>query len=705
MLNRCGGAVLALLGGCLVAGEADACGCFAPPVPANAEDAFAVNQQAEQIIFEVQEDTISAHVRIFYQGDPAEFAWLLPMPSVPDLELSNGLLFGLIDQQSAPQFRDETVNICPQQKYYCQTHDPCYEDELDADEGFFADAGLAFDDSESTDEAPGRAPAVEVLARQQIGSYDTITFAADEADAAIDWLNDNGFIVNETMSPYMQPYLDMEMVFIASRLVPGADLDEIRPLRLTYEAQAPSIPLQLTAIAAEPHMTVTAFIYANEEYDPAFLPLTEIPEENLMAQGRNNYPMVLARAVDDAGGNAFVKEYVGRGPEFRENSGCCEDSEDDWCGVGDDGLCQCPQSEFDLEDCAEEEELVEAATMARELSETYDTMTRLTTRVSPDEMTFNPEFEPATDALGSTRLFLTQTDYSLSRCESDIVDQDAYQEVVDSMACGAVYCDYGECVITEQGPACECEDGFAARAFLDSDGATSVTCVPEINTVDFAAGGLELPDACRDSMVADGECVDVGGFPAFVCDDGFAAAWGPEIGGTRDVLCSPVMLRTEGPGASNPSPALQDLDVCAPPPPSCAAGGWLVEREVSIEGVQCADPPDESWFEEPPAPDCSDEEEPTETDTAPASRPDVYLAEDDEGEPVEVEGDDEVDTTRPRPTLIEPEPTKAGGGGGDDGCSVVVAGASSTSGVGWALLAIVGVFELSRRRSAGSRRV
>src|SRR5690606_5006244 len=80
-------------------------------------------------------------------------------------------------------------------------------------------------------------PPVIVLAEEQIGAYDTIVFDADEADRAVQWLNDNGFIINETMSPYMQPFLDAGMVFVATRLVPGANLDEIRPLKLSYDAE------------------------------------------------------------------------------------------------------------------------------------------------------------------------------------------------------------------------------------------------------------------------------------------------------------------------------------------------------------------------------------------------------------------------------------------------------------------------------------
>ncbi len=96
----CGAAFLPLL---TAADDAHACGCFSPPIPQPAEVNFAVNQQAEQIIFEVDEGVVTAHVLIRYAGDPESFGWLLPVPSVPDIQLSNSAIFGLVDQQTQPK--------------------------------------------------------------------------------------------------------------------------------------------------------------------------------------------------------------------------------------------------------------------------------------------------------------------------------------------------------------------------------------------------------------------------------------------------------------------------------------------------------------------------------------------------------------------------------------------------------------------------
>src|SRR5690606_18867895 len=120
-----------------------------------------------------------------------------------------------------------------------------------------------------------------------------------------------------------------------------------------------------------------------------------------------------------------------------------------------------PGTDFDASDCAEAEELGEAINTARELSETYSTLTRLTTRVSPEEMVFNPEFSPSRDPIGGFRLSLRGTEYSLAACEAQVVDTEEYETIRDLHdGCADLYCDYGECALTAFGAGCACGEGF-----------------------------------------------------------------------------------------------------------------------------------------------------------------------------------------------------------------------------------------------------
>ncbi len=682
---------------------AHACGCFSPPVPQPADTDFAVNQQSEVIIFEVEQGnpillepaTVTAHVMIKYAGDPAQFAWLVPVPNVPDLELSEAGVFGWLDSETTPGVGARNVDLCPPQQYRCEVHPPpfCPSPNMGAPNagGLPAtptDPGISDGDFAASDPGGGAPPDVMVFKREQIGSYDTVVFGAGDAQGTIDWLNDEGFIVNDTMTPFMQPYLDAGMVFVASKLVPGADVDEIRPLKMRYIGTDPMVPLQLTAVAAEPHLTVTSFIFGNGLYEPVGHPMVEIPIDEITTfANRNNYPMLLSRVADEAGGDGFVREYAGAPPVYQldDPNGCCS-AGFDLCFVEQNGVCECPNTDIDAVDCAADEELTRTLDLIDQLSTSYTSLTRLTLRISPEEMTFDPVFSLGNSG-GTPPTSLVGEAYQLSRCGGDVIDQERFEEISAVMACATTYCGNGRCAGAGNSAGCICDDGHVARAFTDLDGRPSVTCVPEQPMVDFSAGGLEVADVCTAvGTVEMGDCVDVGGFPAMVCPvDTVAVA--VDAGGQAVPECLPIVAELADPGGLNSSVELQELEVCAPAPPSCpAATGWLEEIEgLENLGVQCESSiPDSSWFEVPAEPTCADADRMRDVPTL-----NMPMETTDERPDTEVlPGDDDDDR-------VDPGDDVAGGStkGSSGLCAV---GGKSMPAAAWSLLLLGAV--LARRR-------
>ncbi|RMG94941.1 MAG: DUF2330 domain-containing protein [Deltaproteobacteria bacterium] len=588
---------------------ADACGCLSPPVVTEGD--YAVNQSAEQIIFEVGESTVTAHVLIRYQGDPAQFAWIVPVPNQPQLDLSETLAFGLLESATRPSVDPSVDNVCPGAAYRCAYHDdPCYP----GDSGDWGTGGgfvgPQFDAGQGGGEDPD---GVDVLDMQVVGDYETVTFAASDAALAVQWLQDNGFVVNDTMTPYMQPYIDAGMVFVAAKLVAGAGLDAIKPLKMTYQGTTPMIPLQLTAVATEPHLTVTAYIYSKTYfYEPIDHPVTDIDPTRLTVDpsGRINYPMVLARTIDDAGRDAFVIEYAGSPPNGNprpddDPSGCCS-SDSDICNLASNGQCECPASAFDMADCAEIPGLVEGAELLASLQADYFYATRLTTRLSAEEMTFDPAFQPAPNREPVIHTFSASRKV-LEGCEADVLDTAAAGYVDAIEACSAVYCDHGTCVATEDGPGCACDAGYVARAFVDLDGKPSVTCVPSTPPV-ILDKDVDLPDPCAGVDCGPGaSCVDLGGFAACACGGAFGAVAPGEANGPLVPTCKPITATAGSPGAEDFSAARAAIPVCFAEPPTCGTDGWLeplAASELPANGVFCnGSMPDPEDLVPPPAPD------------------------------------------------------------------------------------------------------
>lgn len=613
---------------------ADACGCFSPPIPMPGAVDFAVNQQAEQIIFEVEPDGehIVAHVLIRYAGDPTQFAWLVPVPSVPELELSFAETFGLIDAQTKPNVDVYTENICPAPLYHCRQHPM---PSCPGTNGGFAGAGGAAGTFASAPGGTGGAggmgggsvdaPAVTVYSREQIGAYDTIVFGAGDAQAAVDWLQNEGFIVNDTTSPYMEPYLAENMLFVAAKLVPGSDVDEIRPLRMRYEGDEPMIPLQLTAVATEPNLTVTAYIYGSTAFvpqDQTLLTSDDIPSDAIAATPsnvllRNNYPMVLSRLFDEEGGRAFMLEYASMSPRFEPTplpfgvgaaNDCCAAAEMgfDTCGVIGDGECQCPLGLADEPDCADKPTLVGGVRLVEELASKYPRMTRITTRMSAEEMTFDPMFEADATVQTTPRLALSAALSSLSGCEQDVLEDEELASLQAVQDCATVYCGRGRCAATSAGVGCACDAGYVARRYTDLDGEPSITCVPDEAPVDLAAGGLVIPDICGTlSSEESASCVNLAGFAGMRCAAGEAAVLG---GSVIAPSCGAITQDSGHSGARNFSTGFKDIGICAPRPPLCDARfGWLevtgaTQREsVETCATSMADP---SWLVVPPVPTC-----------------------------------------------------------------------------------------------------
>jgi hypothetical protein len=80
-----------------------------------------VDQAAERIVFAWAEDVecpdqglITVEVQISYTGDADDFAWVVPVPDVPELFVSNDALFSVLANGSVPAFTllQEELGTC-----------------------------------------------------------------------------------------------------------------------------------------------------------------------------------------------------------------------------------------------------------------------------------------------------------------------------------------------------------------------------------------------------------------------------------------------------------------------------------------------------------------------------------------------------------------------------------------------------------------
>ena len=285
-----GGTVLAATLALLLAlpSTAQACGGFF------CNSGSPIRQQGEQIVFTVGGGTVNATIQINYAGEASDFAWVVPVASVPIIDVGPQQLFNDLRWRTDP--------------YYSLIYDWEADGDCGYNEPYLSTGGQEADLATGIRDDDG----VEVLESGEVGPYMTVVLDADNANALYEWLNDNGFDQPEDSIPLIEHYLENDMFFLALKLKQDAGVGEIQPLVLTMEEDEPCVPLILTRIAASPDMPIRIYVLGEHRAAPSNWMHVEVNEKKInWIQGGFNYASLLNLAIDEAAGHGFTTEYAG----------------------------------------------------------------------------------------------------------------------------------------------------------------------------------------------------------------------------------------------------------------------------------------------------------------------------------------------------------------------------------------------------------
>ncbi|MCC7542104.1 MAG: DUF2330 domain-containing protein, partial [Deltaproteobacteria bacterium] len=126
--------------------------------------------------------------------------------------------------------------------------------------------------------------------------------------------DEHDYDLPEASIPLLQDYVDLGDYFVALRLHSNRSTGEIQPIVLRYREPEPCIPIRLTAIATVPDLPITAYVLGPSFATPLNYSFIEPPEEPSLWIGSASYASLVGRAVDDAGGRAFVTDFAGDTP-------------------------------------------------------------------------------------------------------------------------------------------------------------------------------------------------------------------------------------------------------------------------------------------------------------------------------------------------------------------------------------------------------
>jgi MYXO-CTERM domain-containing protein len=257
-------------------------GCFHPPT----ETPTVVTDH--RMIFSVGTTSSTLWDQIEYSGSPSSFGWVLPIAGTVDVGVSSDRLFTVLDTQTQTVITAPNQN-CPGLPSGCAVATPT---------GGF---GAIVDASAGSN--------VTVLSRQQVGPYDTAQLAATTPQALENWLSQNGFALPDAVKPMVAQYEAEHFNFLAVKLLPGAGVQQMRPIRVTTSGADVALPLRMVAAGTGATVGITLWVVSQGRYEPSNFASFHIEDSEIAwdwTQNRSTY--LDLRAAKTAAGNNRIWE-------------------------------------------------------------------------------------------------------------------------------------------------------------------------------------------------------------------------------------------------------------------------------------------------------------------------------------------------------------------------------------------------------------
>ncbi len=189
-----------------------------------------------------------------YQGDPKEFAIVVPVPTVLEREqihVSTPKIIDHLDAYTAPRLVEyHDPNPCQIYEYEMTMRSPV--------------PGAAPERRARARRRSAKSLGVTIEAEYSVGEYDILILSAKESEGLLIWLNQEGYKLPEKAEPVLRSYIKQDMKFFVAKV----DLERhaekgttwLSPLQVAYESRKFMLPIRLGTVNAKG--TQELFIYA-----------------------------------------------------------------------------------------------------------------------------------------------------------------------------------------------------------------------------------------------------------------------------------------------------------------------------------------------------------------------------------------------------------------------------------------------------------
>ncbi len=202
--------------------------------------------QIALVIHDGTSGTETLHVLPGFRSDTSDFAWIVPVPALPEVAASDIELFREAVELTAPVWRHRD------EAWSCTQEDYEYGYLVPADNG------------------------VDIIDDRVVGVYRTMVLGADDASALADSLTAWGFLHEgneEQTLAVLDSYIERSWYFVAMKIDPeafehwqtegGYWYGRLDPIRLEFAANEPIYPLEISALSAAQSSEVVLYTVAD----------------------------------------------------------------------------------------------------------------------------------------------------------------------------------------------------------------------------------------------------------------------------------------------------------------------------------------------------------------------------------------------------------------------------------------------------------
>lgn len=268
-----------------------------PPTPTSPEKPGVVTDHRTVIALTGTMTTVWDQIE--YAGDPAEFAWVLPVRGAVTVGLGNDEFLTALDKATALEIR------APRHRCARPYNDGC---------GGSGNAGCGSDEASEPwgfEEGYQEDAGIFATNRQVAGPYAAVQVHGDDESAIVGWLRAHKFQVPTEIEPIFKAYIADGFDFVAVRLAKGKSVGAMVPIRVSWKGLTPTLPLRMSAAGVDQKVGIKLFVIADARWKTKNIPTFSVDPSGVswdFVQQKSNYTTIRDKMAATFDGRAFALE-------------------------------------------------------------------------------------------------------------------------------------------------------------------------------------------------------------------------------------------------------------------------------------------------------------------------------------------------------------------------------------------------------------